>query len=149
MGQVLRDLGGRALRFALCAALVGVAVAHVRLRYSVDGTALYWENPDEITLVIQSDGSDNIGDGSHEIAIRGAMEAWNGASGSRARLSESLASRDRRDWQANDVHLVVFDENNSVPVPISASFDRPLNSFAHVRNKVAVVVLQCTTLDLT
>ncbi len=113
MGQILRDLGGRALRFALCAALVGVAVAHVRLRYSVDGTALYWENPDEITLVIQSDGSDDIGDGSHEIAIRGAMEAWNETSGSRARLSESLANRDRRDWQANGVHLVVFDENNS------------------------------------
>ncbi|MEC7233404.1 MAG: matrixin family metalloprotease, partial [Planctomycetota bacterium] len=113
MGQVLRDLGGRALRFALCAALVGVAVAHVRLRYTVDGTALYWENPEEITLVIQADGSDDIGDGSHEIAIRGAMEAWNGASGSRAQLSESLADRDRRDWQANDLNLVVFDENNS------------------------------------
>ncbi|MEE2940341.1 MAG: IPT/TIG domain-containing protein [Planctomycetota bacterium] len=113
MGQVLRDLGGRAVRFALCAALVGVAVAHVRLRYTVDGTALYWENPEEITLVIQADGSDDIGDGSHEIAIRGAMEAWNGASGSRAQLSESLADRDRRDWQANDLNLVVFDENNS------------------------------------
>lgn len=113
MGRILRDLGGRAMRFVLCAALVGVAVAHVRLRYSENGTPLYWENPDEVTLVIQADGSDNIGDGSHEIAIRGAMEAWNGASGSRARLSESLANRDRRDWQANDVNLVVFDENNS------------------------------------
>ena len=31
MERVLRDLGGRAMRFVLCAALVGVAVAHVRL----------------------------------------------------------------------------------------------------------------------
>lgn len=113
MSQFLRDLGGRALRFTVCATLVGVAVGHVRLRYSDNGANLFWENPDNISIVIQSEGSDNIGDGSHETAIRGAIEAWNGASGSRARLVESLANRDRRDWQANDVHLVVFDENNS------------------------------------
>lgn len=106
-------MGGRALRFVLCATLVGAAVAHVRLRYSENGSALRWENPESISLVIQSDGSDDIGDGSHAPAIRNAMEAWNGASGSRARLVESFSNRDRRDWQSNDVHLVVFDENDS------------------------------------
>lgn len=108
---------GRALRgavaFALCATLVAAAVAHVRLRFTGNGAPLRWQDPDNISIVIQAEGSDDIGDGSHETALRNAIEAWNGASGSRARLVESFSGRGRRDWQANDIHLVVFDENNS------------------------------------
>lgn len=104
---------GTAIKLVVFAGIAASVTAHVRLRYSSNGAALYWENPQNISLVIQSDGSDDIGDGSHDTAIRNAIDEWNGAPGSRARLVESTSNRSRRDWQTNDVHLVVFDENNS------------------------------------
>ncbi len=104
---------GAALKFVAFMGIAASVMAHVRLRYSSTGAPLAWENPENISLVIQSDGSDDIGDGSHETAIRNAIDAWNSASGSRARIVESMANRSRRDWQTNNVHLVVFDENNS------------------------------------
>lgn len=104
---------GAAVKLVAFASIAASVMAHVRLRYSSNGAALYWENPQSISLVIQSDGSDDIGDGSHETAIRNAIDEWNGSPGSRARIVESTSNRSRRDWQTNDVHLVVFDENNS------------------------------------
>ncbi len=108
--------GARALfAFTVAAILAASVTAHVRLRYQEDGTPLRWTSPENISLVINSDGSDDIADGSHETAIRSAVEAWNSVYGSRARMviDTNAASEERRDWQSNDVHLVVFDETGS------------------------------------
>ncbi|MEM8711782.1 MAG: matrixin family metalloprotease, partial [Planctomycetota bacterium] len=89
--------------------------AHVRLRYSVDGTPLRWTSPESISLVVNSAGSDDVPNGSHETAIESAVEAWNEVPGSRARLviDRSASAEQRIDWQSNDIHLVVFDETGS------------------------------------
>lgn len=112
--------GGRGVRalkglvaFALAAGAAGYATAHVRLRYAENGNPLFWESPGGVTLSVQRDGSDNVGDGSHMTAIRSAVEAWNDVEGSRARIVLDDEATERRDWQANDIRLVVFDENNS------------------------------------
>ncbi|MEM1453303.1 MAG: IPT/TIG domain-containing protein [Planctomycetota bacterium] len=104
----------RALGFVLAATLAAAATAHVRLRYSETGANLFWANPTNIGFVISSDGSDDLDDGSHETAIRSGFEAWNGAGATRAVLVEntSPAQQVRRDWQSDDVHLVLFDEND-------------------------------------
>ena len=101
--------------FAVTAALAASVTAHVRLRFSENGTPLRWESPDNISIVIQQDGSDDLSNGSHETAIRNAIEAWNSTLGTRARLvvDESAESKAREDWQSNDIHLVIFDENGS------------------------------------
>ena len=116
-----KSTGGftRALRalliFGVTAALAASVTAHVRLRYSENGTPLRWEAPENISIVIQRDGSDNLSDGSHETAIRNAVESWNSVYGSRARMviDDSAGSKARQDWQSNDVHLVLFDETGS------------------------------------
>ncbi len=88
--------------------------AHVRLLYPTTGAALYWSNPSNVTLVLQSDGSDDINDGSEATALRSAMAAWNGVTGANLQLVENAASgqRARRDWASTDIHLVLFDEDN-------------------------------------
>lgn len=96
---------------ALTAASVG---AHVRLVYPSTGASLYWSNPDNISIVIQGDGSDDLNDGSETCAIRNAIAAWNGVSESTMRLVEdaSANARARTDWASTEVHLVLFDEAN-------------------------------------
>lgn len=97
-------------------ALVSAATvgAHVRLVYQGNGAPLFWANPSNVSLVINSDGSDDINDGSESTAIRNAMSAWNGAGGTDFVLVEnqSNAQRARRDWASTDSHLVLFDEDN-------------------------------------
>ena len=98
---------------ALALSLAGLA--HVRLTYPGTTTPLYWASPENVSIVSSSAGSEDISDGSEEIALRNAIAAWNGASGSTARLVEdtSAAQRARSDWQSNDLHLIWFDEDDS------------------------------------
>ncbi|MEM9381967.1 MAG: IPT/TIG domain-containing protein [Planctomycetota bacterium] len=107
--------GRRAVPFVLAATLAAAATAHVRLRYAGNGALLFWADPTNISFVINSDGSDDLADGSHATAIRSGFEAWNDVGSTRARLVEdtSPGARSRRDWQSNDVHLVMFDENDA------------------------------------
>ena len=103
------------LLWFLAAAVTAASVAgHVRLAYSVNGAPLFWSNPASIGVVIQSDGSDNINDGSDETAIRNAIAAWNGVDGTTLALIENknAGSQARTDWASTDVHLVMFDEAN-------------------------------------
>ncbi len=96
-------------------ALTAALTAHVRLRYQENGAALFWPNPENVTVVINSDGSDDLSNDSHATAIRSAIDAWNAVDGSRIRLQESTSesARSRRDWQSNDIHTVLFDEDNA------------------------------------
>ena len=95
-------------------------LAHVRLIHPSNGLPLFWAVPSNIEIVVSSIGSDNISDGSEEIALRMAIEEWNAASGTSARLVEntSPAAQARTDWHGpgggpNDIHLVYFDEVNA------------------------------------
>jgi hypothetical protein len=96
-------------------ALAALVPAHVRLINSANGKSLYWTSPSAISIVIQSAGSDDIADGSHTNAIRGAIAAWNAASGTTAHLVEDTnpAQRARTDWQSDGLHLVTFDQDDS------------------------------------
>ena len=94
----------------------GAAVsAHVRLKNPVNGTYLRWDNPSDVTIVISAAGSDDIVDGSHTPAIQNAIAAWNEVDGTSAHLREIVSSsqRNRTDWESNDLHMILFDENNS------------------------------------
>ena len=98
---------------ALALSLAGLA--HVRLTYPGTSTPLFWQSPSQVSIVSSATGSQDISDGSEETALRNAIAAWNGASGSTARLIEdtSDAQRARSDWQSNDLHLIWFDEDDS------------------------------------
>ncbi len=66
--------------------LVALAAAHVRIVYDGNGQAIYWNNPSNVSVVIQSTGSDNINDGSDEVALRNAIDAWNDVTSTTATL---------------------------------------------------------------
>jgi len=102
-------------RAALALAIGGAAVyAHVRLIHPSNGNALWWNTPGNIWIVINDQGSDDISDGSHETALRNAIEEWNGVSGTSLNLNEnqSAAAQARTDWGSDSIHLLYFDESN-------------------------------------
>ncbi len=90
-------------------------LAHVRLINPSNGNPLFWATPSNIGIVINSTGSDNIGDDSDEVAIRLAIQEWNSATGSSVQLVENVNSSQqaRTDWTNGNIHLVLFDEVNS------------------------------------
>ncbi len=101
--------------FGLAAALSLGAAAHVRLIYSGNGQQLAWSNPANISIVVQSLGSEDVTDSSDEIALRNAIEEWNNTTNTTAQLVENTtpAEQARTDWASDSVHLMTFDENNS------------------------------------
>ncbi|QDU68673.1 IPT/TIG domain-containing protein [Engelhardtia mirabilis] len=108
---------GRRLAFGclLAVALGYTASAHIRILHPSNGSPLYWANPASVGVTINSAGSDDILDGSHETAVRNAIDAWNVVPGSGANLIENTnpGSKARTDWAADDIHLVWFDEAGS------------------------------------
>lgn len=100
---------------ALALASSAVAFAHVRLHNPGTGSELFWSNEANISIVINSDGSDSVDDGSVETALRNAIGGWNDAEGSTARLVENTSplQQARTDWGSSSVHLMWFDETNS------------------------------------
>lgn len=109
----LRRAGSALVLFVPLA--VGALWAHVRLIHPSTGSPLYWTDPSQVGIVIQSGGSDDLPDGSHETALRNAIQEWNRADGTTAVLVEnaSPAQQARTDWASDDIHLILFDENNS------------------------------------
>lgn len=107
--------GARTLIASIVLVVAGAsAFGHVRLRHTGNGSELYWANPHSIRVVISSAGSDDIAPGLHLPALRNAIAAWNGATGSRAHLTEDAtpAQQARSDWAADDLHQIRFDESN-------------------------------------
>jgi len=90
-------------------------LAHVRLAHPSTGSPLHWSAPGNVSLVLQAEGSDDVPGVSDAQALRLALQDWNALTGTSATLVEDArpASRARTDWEANDVHLVLFDEDNS------------------------------------
>jgi hypothetical protein len=88
--------------------------AHVRLIHPSNFNPLRWSSPSTVGIVVNSTGSADVTDGSHETALRLAIQDWNAVTGTTATLVEdaSPASQARTDWEASDLHLVYFDETN-------------------------------------
>lgn len=88
--------------------------AHVRLQHPTNLSKLFWSVPSNISIVINNVGSDDISDGSHIAAVRNAIDAWNEASGTTVNLVENTSATEmaRTDWEADNIHLVFWDENN-------------------------------------
>jgi hypothetical protein len=106
------------LRLALVAAVglvPSTASAHIPLVNPSNHANLKWNVPGNISVVINATGSDDIHDKSHITALQSALRAWNEAPGSTARLVENTAEwqRARTDWSSDDVHLILFDEDDS------------------------------------
>lgn len=101
---------------ALAALAIASAVAaHVRLIHPSNGNPLRWAAPGSIAITINAAGSDDIADGSHLPALQLAIRSWNDATGTTATLVENTSgsSRARTDWEANDLHTILFDEDDS------------------------------------
>lgn len=104
------------LATGLCAvAFTCLAGAHVRLIYSANGNVLFWQDPASIGIAFNANGSANVSDGSDLLALRNAVDSWNGIGGTDAQLIEdsSPATQLRTDFDDNDLHLILFDEDGS------------------------------------
>lgn len=100
---------------ASCCALALAAGAHVRLIHPSNGKALKWGRPQTVNIVFNSTGSDDIAGGSHLAALRNALAAWNEAGGTEIHVAEitTPSQMARTDWAADNIHLVLFDEDDS------------------------------------
>ncbi len=99
-------------------AALGIAsavTAHVRLIHPSNGNPLRWASPGAIAITVNATGSDDITDGSHLPALQLAIRAWNDATGTTATLVEDVSGtgRARTDWEADDLHTLIFDEDDS------------------------------------
>ena len=112
----------RRLRFLTLCAVAALAMlgarytfGHIRLSNPGNGSELFWVAPDNISIVLNEAGSDDVSDGSDLAALRLAIGAWNADSGSAARLVEdsSPTQMARTDWESDPLHLLLFDEDNS------------------------------------
>lgn len=110
----MKSLRTTTLTLAALALASGVG-AHVPLENPANGNDLTWSTPGNISIVINSTGSDNISDDSHFTAIRNGIAAWNDVTGSSLQLVENTnaTQQARTDWTATDIHLVMFDETNA------------------------------------
>lgn len=102
-------------RALFTAVLATCAAAHVPLVHPGNGNALHWGRPYDVSIVINSTGSEDILDGSHVTALRNAIDAWNAIGGSTLQLEEnrSATQQSRTDWASDSVHLILFDEDDS------------------------------------
>ena len=87
----------------------GGAEAYVRI--VLGGRTLSWPS-NTIDWRLNNAGSDDITDGSHEVAIRKAFDAWEAVSGSKIKFQEG-ARTSSKDISDPNKHIVLFDENNS------------------------------------
>jgi hypothetical protein len=96
-------------------AFVAGARAHLRILHPSTKAPLYWQDPSNVSVVIQADGSADVPDESDRVALELAIAAWNRAPGTIARLAldqeSSFASGTQ--WSSSAVHLLWFDETNA------------------------------------
>jgi hypothetical protein len=115
MRASLAAFGLVALAEALARAMGSGPSPHQRLFDASLGVYLRWQDPGAVGFVIQAAGSADVTDLSHFAALRNAADAWNDLDGTEVQLSEDAtpAQQARTDWQADDLHLILFDENNA------------------------------------
>lgn len=80
------------------------------------GDPIVWDAGDlPATFVIQDAGSDDVADASDDLAIRQAFAAWSSVDASVLAWSEDTdpLQTARTDWEADDVQLVLWDEDGT------------------------------------
>lgn len=97
------------------AAFVAGASAHLRILHPSTKAPLYWQDPANVSVVIQADGSADVPDQSDRVALELAIAAWNRAPGTIARLAldEDSPFASGTQWSSSAVHLLWFDETNA------------------------------------
>jgi len=95
---------------AFLAVAVGFGAAQAYVRIKVNGVSLKWSNP-TINWQLNSAGSDDIPDGSHEAAIEHAFEEWQQVNGSKLVFNRGADTTSTNTGASS--HIVMFDENNT------------------------------------
>lgn len=94
--------------FAAC-----VLAGFVQIRFNPGSDDFKWPTT-TVRFVIQNKGSADIPDKSDEAAVRLAFRSWEQVPDSFMRFSEdTFADASRTDYTANDIHLVMWDEDSS------------------------------------
>lgn len=106
-------------RFVHLGALGVVATAvlclagFVRISFTPGGANFKWTS-NLVTYVIQAQGSDDISDDSEKAAVKLAFRSWEQVNDSVIRFQEDTgADATRTDFGANDIRMVIFDEDGS------------------------------------
>lgn len=99
---------------ALAVASMGAALAgFVRISFSPGAAPFFWDRV-PVSYVINSSGSDDVPDLSDTAAVRLAFQTWERLpESSIAFVEDTTADARRRDFNAQDIHLVVWDEDAS------------------------------------
>lgn len=85
------------------------------VRLHTSGAIPYFWPPASLPLefTLNDQGSDNVPDASDDEAMRRGFDAWAQLAGASVAFNEDGGSSARTDWEADDLHLVLFDETNS------------------------------------
>ena len=105
----------RSRRFFLIALLLVLVSQPSSAYYNflIGSADLHWTFPN-VSYVLQTAGSDNIADDSEFLAIERAFDAWENLPNSSIAFVEDLAADPTRtDYSATDIHLIMFDEDDS------------------------------------
>lgn len=95
---------------AFLAVAVGFGAAQAYVRIKVNGISLKWANP-TINWQLNTAGSDDIPDGSHEAAIEHAFQEWQQVNGSSLVFNRGNDTASTNPGASS--HLVMFDEANT------------------------------------
>jgi hypothetical protein len=102
--------------------VVAIALSVLGLGYSTfafvslqAGALPFRWSQSQIPFAINVNGDPRITDGSEETALRVSFEAWQSVGSSQVSFLEDLSdfNRSRTDWQSDDIHLVMWDMDNS------------------------------------
>ncbi len=95
------------------AALLTLAVGFVRIAFEPAGPGFHWvELP--VRYVIHEAGSEDVVDGSDHAAVELALARWEAVEESSAAFERDAAADDARtDYDMDDIHLVIWDEDGS------------------------------------
>jgi len=96
-----------------CLVAACVLAGFVQIRFNPGSDGFKWPTT-TVRFVIQKNGSDDVLDKSDESALRLAFRSWEQVPDSFVRFSEdTFADASRTDYTANDIHLVMWDEDSS------------------------------------
>ena len=88
--------------------LLGVGGAQAYVRIVINGQILAWSTP-SLTWNLHAAGSEDISDGSHEVAIGKAFDSWQSVGGSQIAFARGA---DTGSGPSGASHVVMFDETN-------------------------------------
>lgn len=94
---------------ALTIFIAGAAAVSGYVRINLSGKTLNWSSS-TISWRLNTAGSDNVADGSHEAAIQAAFDEWQNVSGSAIRFSRGSDTSSKSAGTSS--HVIFFDESN-------------------------------------